>query len=67
MDDAREAMQNSLTSWSSMPEGLGELRQYGLRLCRFYIRRLDDPRAIPSQEEKEALRINWYGHILNDF
>jgi tetratricopeptide (TPR) repeat protein len=67
MDDAREAIQNSLTSWSSTPEGLGSFRQDGLRLCRFYIRRLDDPRAIPSKEEQEALENSWYSHILNDF
>jgi tetratricopeptide (TPR) repeat protein len=67
MDDAREAMQNSLACWSTMPEELGSFRQLGLWRCQFYIRRLDDPRAIPSEEEKEALRINHYGYTLNDF
>jgi hypothetical protein len=50
-----------------MPEGLRSLWQDGLRLCQFYIRRLDDPRAIPSKEEEEVLESSWYSHTLNDF
>ena len=42
VDNAREAMQNSLKSWLSVPEGIGKFRQDALLRCEFYLRRLSD-------------------------